>query len=168
LRPSKPRIPIRDITVLAMMSTILIISKEVRNFLPGIEPVSLLIIVYTLVFGYRTLYIIYTFVLVEGFIFGMGTWWFFYLYVWTILFLIARIFRKVRDPFFWAMISGFFGLSFGVFYSFTIIAISGLNAGIVSWINGIYFDIIHGVFNFILALLLFKPLYYIVSKLNNQ
>ncbi len=163
---TKPRLPIRDITVLALMSTILIITKEARNFLPNIEPVSFLLIVYTLVFGYRTLYIIYTFVIVEGFLYGFSLWWFSYLYIWTILFFLVRIFRNVRNPLYWAVISGFYGLSFGFLYSISIVAISGVNAGIVSWINGIYFDIVHGLGNFFIALLLFKPVYYVINKLN--
>jgi len=75
---------IKDIAIIAMLSAILITVQVTLGFLPNVELVSVLIILYTLVFGRKSLAIIYVFVTVEGFIYGFGLWWFNYLYVWTI------------------------------------------------------------------------------------
>ena len=58
----------RDIAIIGIMSAILITVQVAFAFLPNIELVSLIIIISTLVFKWKTLYIIYIFVLVEGLI----------------------------------------------------------------------------------------------------
>jgi energy-coupling factor transport system substrate-specific component len=79
------------------------------------------------------------------------------LYVWTVLFLIVLLLRKARSPFLWAAVSGSFGLGFGALCSIPYF-ITG----------GIPFDIIHGIGNFAVALVLFHPLYFILSKVNKR
>lgn len=158
----------KDIVILGLMSAILIVLQVALSFLPNIEMVSLLIILYTLILGPKTIYSIYVFVIAEGLIYGFGIWWFNYLYVWLILYFIAILFRKVTSPFYWAVISGFFGLSFGALCSIPYFITGGIPSGFAYWVNGIPFDLIHGPANFIIALILFKPLYHILSKANKQ
>lgn len=165
---SKFSLHIKDIAVIGMMSAILIATFLVIGFLPNIELVSLLIILYTLVFGWKAIFIIYTFVLVDGIIYGFGLNWVLYLYVWLILFLIARLFKNLRSPFYWGIISGLFGLFFGAFDSLIYVVIGGVNTGIAHWVAGIGYDVLHCIGNFITALLLFKPLYNILDRLNKQ
>lgn len=158
----------KDIVLIGMMSAILIIVQIALAFLPNIELVSLLIIIYTLIFGRKTIYIIYVFVALEGIFYGFGLWWFSYLYLWLILYFITIMFKKVTSSFYWAIISGFFGLSFGAFYTIVIIITAGPAAGLASWISGIPFDLPHCIGNFVLALVLFKPLYHVLNKANKQ
>jgi energy-coupling factor transport system substrate-specific component len=159
---------IKDIVIIGMMSAIMIALQVVLGFLPNIELVSLLIILYTLVFGRKTIYIIYVFVVVEGFIYGFGLWWFNYLYVWTVLFLITILLRKLRSPLLWAAVSGFFGLGFGALCSIPYFMTSGISTGFAYWVSGIPFDITHGISNFVITLVLFLPLYYILDKVNKR
>ena len=159
---------VKDIALIGMMSAIMLAAQVGLSFLPNIELVSLLIILYTLIFGWRALYIIYVFVAVEGIIYGFGLWWFSYLYIWFVLYMITKIFHKVQSPIYWAIISGAYGLSFGALYSFVVVITSGINGGLASWVQGIPFDIAHGIGNFAVALILFKPLYFILSKLHRQ
>lgn len=162
------RITVKDIALIGMMSAILLAVQIGFSFLPNIELISLLIILYTLIFGWRALYIIYVFVAVEGLVYGFGLWWFSYLYIWTVLYLITKVFHKLRSPLYWAVISGAYGLSFGALYSLVVVITSGIHSGLASWVQGIPFDIAHCIGNFMITLLLFKPLYFVLVKLNRQ
>ena len=159
---------IKDIAIIGMMSAVLVAVQVALGFLPNIELVSLLIILFTLIFGWRAIYIIYVFIIVEGLLYGFGLWWFSWLYIWPVLFIIAQIFHKLRSFYYWAVISGIFGLIFGALYSITIAVMSGLTAGFASWVQGIFFDVIHGIGNFAIALVLFRPLYHVLDKINKQ
>ena len=151
--------------VIAFLAAILVIVQVAFSFLPNIEFVSLLIILYTLVFEKRTVVIIYLFALLEGILYGFGVWWIMYLYVWTILYLLVRIFRKNNSLLLWAVLSGFFGLAFGMLCAVPYAVTGGIGAGIAWWISGIPFDILHGIGNFITVLIFFRPLQYILRKI---
>jgi energy-coupling factor transport system substrate-specific component len=159
---------IKDIALIGIMSAILVTVQVALGFLPNLELVSLLIIMYTLVFGKKTLYIIYVFVALEGIIYGIGLWWINYLYIWTILFVIVMLLRKQHSPYFWAIISGFYGLSFGALCAIPNLFLSGIGSAISYWITGIPFDIIHAVGNFVVVLLLFHPLYQVLDIINKR
>lgn len=158
------KLTIKELVLIALLAALLLVSQVGLAFLPNIEVVSLLVILYTLFFKKKTLYIIYIFALLEGLIYGFGIWWIMYLYVWTILWGIATLFREEKNPVIWAFISGFFGLFFGTLCSVPYFITGGVSMGL-SWIaSGLMMDIIHGVGNFVVALLLFKPLYAAFQK----
>ncbi|HWT75402.1 MAG TPA: hypothetical protein VN258_11900 [Mobilitalea sp.] len=159
---------IKDIVIIGMLSAILVTVQVGLGFLPNVELVSALIILYTLILGRKTLYIIYIFVVLEGVIYGLGLWWFNYLYVWTVLYLIVRLLRKNSLPLFWAVISGAFGLGFGALCSIPYFITGGIPSGAAYWVAGIPFDLIHGVSNFIVTLLVFIPFQYIMKKMMSR
>jgi len=159
---------IKDIVIIGMLSAIMITVQVAFAFLPNIELVSLLIILYTLVLGRKTLFIIYVFVILEGLLYGFGLWWFNYLYIWTVLFLIVWLLRSIRSPFLWAIVSGLYGLSFGALCSIPYFILSGIPTGFAYWIAGIPFDITHAISNFTITLVLFYPLFYILNKINKR
>lgn len=158
----------KDIVMIGMMSAVLVAVQVGLSFIPNFEMISLLIILYTIFYGYKTLFIIYIFVLAEGLIYGFGEWWFYYTYVWSILFLFAYLFRKRRSSFFWAILSGLFGLSFGALCSILKCFLGGIRVGFAFWISGIPFDLPHGFFNFILAFALFHPLYQVLNYIQKR
>ena len=104
---------IMDLVTMGLLAAILLVGQLGMSFLPNIEPVSALIILYTLVYKKRVFPIIYVFVLLEGIIFGFNIWWVSYLYIWSILALVTFAFQKTDSAVFWAVVSGAFGLSFG-------------------------------------------------------
>ena len=158
------KLTIKELVLIALLAALLLVSQVGLAFLPNIEVVSLLIILYTLFFKKKTLYIIYIFALLEGLIYGFGIWWIMYLYVWTILWGITTLLEKEKSSIIWAFISGFFGLFFGTLCSVPYFITGGVSMGL-SWIaSGLMMDIIHGVGNFVVALLLFKPLYAAFQK----
>ncbi len=153
-----------DIVIIGMMSALLLAVQVTLSFLPNIELVSLLIILYTLIYGRKTLYIIYVFIALEGIIYGIGLWWFNYLYVWTVLYIITLLLKKVHSSMLWSIISGLYGLSFGALCSIPYFITGGFTSGLAYWVAGIPFDITHGVANFTVAMVLFHPLYYVLDK----
>jgi len=156
----------KAIVLIGMMGALLFTVQVALYFLPNVELVTLLIILFTLIFKKKTLFIIYVFVLLEGLLYGFGLWWFGYLYVWTILYFITVLLKKVASPLSWAITSAGFGLSFGALFSIPYFITGGIALGGSYWISGIPFDIIHGISNFVLMLVLYKPLFIILNKLN--
>jgi len=163
----KTKIKIKDIVTIGMMSAIMIAFQVALALLPlpNVELVSLLTIVFTLVFGYKALYIIYIFVLLEGFIWGFHVWWINYLYVWMVLFIVTMLLRQNRSSIFWAVVSGAYGLSFGALCAIPYFLTGGIPTGMAYWVSGIPFDIIHGISNFIIAFVLFHPIHNLILRL---
>lgn len=157
--------PIKTQLVLALFAAVMTASQVAMASLPNIEIVSFLVILLGLFYGFKALEAIYIFVLLEGLIYGFGMWWFSYLYVWLILFAATQIFRKVDSALFWAAISGAFGLLFGTFCSLPTFITGGFAAGIAWIASGLVFDVIHAVGNFVIMLLLYRPMFNTVEKL---
>ena len=155
----------REIVILGLMTAILLVAQVGMSFLPNIELVSLLIIVYTLVFRKKVLFIIYTFVLLEGLIYGFGTWWISYLYVWTVLAGVTWLLRDMESPLGWAIVNAAFGLLFGALTAIVNLFISGIGGMVSYWIAGIPFDLLHCAGNFATALVLYKPLMLLLRRL---
>lgn len=148
-----------DLVIFAMLAAVMFSLKVALAGIPNIEPVSLLIIVYTAVYRARALIPIYIYVFLEGLYFGFSVYWFGYLYVWAILWLVimlipkrlflARGRRAIAAGALIAAVSGLFGLSFGTLMAPPQVLMFGLDMGrIWIWIlNGIYFDLLHAAGN---------------------
>ena len=155
----------REIAVLGLLSALMYGAKIVMVPLPNIEPVSLLIIVYTSVLGRKAFVPLYIYVMLEIVTFGFGYWSACYLYVWAVLALGAYLLRKMESPLGWAVLSGVFGLCFGALCSLAYWIAGGWAFALSWWISGIPFDLLHGAGNFVMALVLFKPCRMILSRL---
>ncbi len=120
---------------------------------------------FTLVFSWKVIAVIPVFILIEGAFYGIHLWWIMYLYAWPLLAGTAWIFRKNSSAFFWATISGIFGLCFGALCSIPYFVIgagsggpaAGIRAALAWWIAGIPWDFIHCGGNFIIMLALYHP-----------
>lgn len=133
--------------------------------LPNIEPVSLLVMLFAVVFGWKSLYPVYVFVVMEILFYGFSTWNVYYLYVWTILAAAAIFLRRMESPAAWAILSGAFGLCFGALCAIVDVFIGGLEYAAAKWVSGIPFDVLHCGGNFAIALILWKPLRGSLEKL---
>lgn len=140
-------------------------AKVAMSYLPNVEPVSLFVMVFAVVFGIKCLYPIYIYVLMEILIYGPGTWNLMYVYIWAILALLAWLQRKQTHPLAWALLSGMFGLVFGALCAPVDFLMGDLAYVISKWTSGILFDIYHCIGNFVIALLLFNPLRRLLEKL---
>lgn len=156
--------PVRKITRIALLSAILYVSKTALEFLPNVELVSLLVLVYTLVFGGETLLVITVFNFFEFIQWGFGIWWISYLYVWPLLCLVTLVLRKrVKEEFLaWGVVCGLFGMTFGGLFALTYLPVDPSYA-LAYWISGLPWDVWHGAWNFALAAVLGKPLYRVLK-----
>ena len=105
----------KELVTIAILAALLYIVQVAFSFLPNIELVSLLILIYTLVFDKMTLKIIAVFIILEGVQWGFGLWWWSYIYVWPILYFVVRWLKKfirIDDSISWAVVLGFYGLFF--------------------------------------------------------
>ena len=104
------------------------------------------------------------FILLEGVVYGCGMWWFMSLSAWPALALVTRLMKDMDSPVGWATVSGIFGLLFGAMCSIPYGVLgavdglaSGLRAAFAWWIAGIPFDLVHCVGNFVVMLVLYRP-----------
>ena len=148
-----------------MLGALTFALKVAMAALPNIEPVSLTLLIYAVVFGWKALYPAGIYVVMEILYFGLGTWNICYLYVWTILVVAGICMKKMQSSLGWALLSGTFGLAFGALCGIVDIFIGGFGYALAKWVSGIPFDISHCVGNFLLALILFAPLRKLVEKL---
>ena len=148
-----------------MLGALTFAAKVAMAALPNIEPVTLFVMVFTVVFGWKALYPIYTYVIMELLFYGIHLWSVNYLYVWAILMLAAYLLRKMQHPLAWAMLGGSFGLLFGLLCAPVYIFSGGIGFALSWWASGVLFDITHCVGNFVIVLLLFVPLRKLVSRL---
>lgn len=155
---SKTIITIKDIALISLALSIMEVAKYVLGFIPGIEVISLLFIVYTLFFQKKMIYVLPAFCLLEGILYGFGIWWFMYIYIWAILAFAVYLFKDKKSILFWSTLSGAYGLLFGLLCCPVYFIAGGFNVAISWWIAGIPTDIVHGTSNFIICMLLFKPL----------
>ncbi len=155
----------KDIALIGMMTATIEAAKCALSFLPNVELVSFLMILYTLSFGKLIFLVIPVFVLLEGCIYGFGLWWIMYLYAWPVLVLLTLLFQKQQSPFFWSVLSGAFGLLFGALCAIPYLFILGPHGTFEWWVAGIPFDIIHCISNFCICLILFTPMRRLLSRL---
>lgn len=148
----------KEITVMALLGAVLYVGQVALAFLPNIEVVSVLVLVYTLTFERKALLPIYVFVLLEGVTYGFGIWWFMYLYVWAVLYLVVRLLHKNDSVLVWAVVNGAYGLSFGALCAVPYLAAGGIGTAVAWWTSGIPWDIAHCAGNFATALVLYRPL----------
>lgn len=157
---------VQKMTRIALLSAILYVSKLALDFLPNIELVSLFIILYALVFGTETLIIVTVFNLLQIIQWGIGTWTISYLYVWPLLCLVTLLLKKLMKEEFvlWSIVSGLFGLLFGSLFAILYLFVDPAYA-LAYWISGLPWDVWHAVWNFVLMLVLGKPLYMVLIKM---
>ena len=161
----RPRLSAFDIALVGLGSAMLFGLQVALRLLPNIEVVSLLVVLFTIHFRRRALFMIYIFVLLEGLLYGFGIWWFSYLYIWTVLYFVARAFRQHTSPVLWAVLLGIYGLLFGTLTSLPTFLTMGGAAGVSYIVSGFYFDLLHCAGNFLSGLVLFHPLNRALSHL---
>lgn len=150
---------IRRMVRIAAMTAILEAAKFALNAVPNVELITLLLIVFTKQFGWKdSLIVSLLFAAIESMWWGISIWTVTYFYVWPILVFFTAMIREEESVWPYCLLAGGFGLLFGMLCSLVTLVTSGWNAAVAWWIAGIPFDLIHGASNFVICLLLYKPL----------
>lgn len=160
------KMTVREVALFGILGSLTFAAKYVMSGLPNIEPVSLMVMLFTVTFGKKAVYPIGVYVAMEFLFYGFGIWNIMYLYIWFILAAFAWMMRKMEQPVVWAMLSGSFGLMFGLFCAPVDLVMGGAEFAVSKWISGIPFDLLHCAGNFAMALLLFAPLGKLMKRLN--
>lgn len=155
---TKHKLTTREIAVMGLMVAVLEASVHAMAAIPNVEPVTLLLMLFTLFLGKRVIYVLAAYLLLEGCFYGFGLWWIMYLYIWPLLTFLTYLLRRQRSVWIFASLSGLFGLFFGALCSIPYLFIGGISGAFAWWVAGIPFDLIHCVSNFLLCLVLFLPL----------
>jgi energy-coupling factor transport system substrate-specific component len=176
LRPlNRIRIPVRDITVFAVLGTVMFLSRYMTQLLPpNVHILGLFISAVTLTYRIRALIPIYVYVLVDGLFAGFSPWWIPYLYIWLplwLMFMLAgklKLRKEILAPLY-MVLCGLHGLSFGVLYAPAQALMFGLSVdAMITWIiAGLWFDFIHAIGNFAAGTLII-PLAALLSKLDKS
>lgn len=169
MKSSKPLITVREIALFGVLGSLTFAAKLVMSGLPNIEPVSLMVMLFAVTFGKKSIYPIYVYVAMEILVYGINLWNVYYLYIWLVLAVAAYFMRNNRQPLNWAILSAVFGLAFGALCGITdIFVLGGIAPAVGKWTSGIMFDVVHCVSNFLIALLLFKPMRELMEKLYSR
>lgn len=161
------RLNIHKICLFSILGALLFAAKTVMAFLPNIEPVSLMVLCLAACFGWSGLIPVYIYVACEFLFWGIGPWSICYLYIWAILFLAGMAAKKLHldSPVIMACFASVFGLLFGALCALPMCLAGGWSAAFAWWQAGIPFDLLHGMGNFFIVLLLYAPLYKLISML---
>lgn len=159
------KLTIRQVALFGMLGALTFGAKVAMAALPNIEPVTLFFLLFGAVFGRRSFYTVFLYVILEILCFGIQLWNINYLYIWLVPVLLGIAFRKETHPLFWAVVSGAFGLFFGLLCAPVYLFIGGPGYAIGWWVAGFPFDLLHCGGNFAIALVLFVPLRKLLTRL---
>ena len=151
------RLTTRETVLAGLMGALLMALKEALAVLPG-EPVTPLILLYTLELPAVAPWAIAAFVLLEFVLYGFGLWSWMYLYIWYLLYALARRGRGMDSAPGWAVAAGLYGLAFGALCAPVYLFTSGPGGALAWWIAGLPTDIVHCLGNFVITLLAYRPL----------
>ena len=167
------KLRVREIALYAMLGALMYATKLVTDLLPNINVLGALAIAYTLVYRKKALYPIYIFVLLTGVFAGFATWWIPYLYLWAILWAAAMLLPRdaaaKENRLIYMVACAAFGLVFGTLYAPGQALLFGLDfRGAIAWIiAGLPWDLVHGVSNFFMGLLI-VPVAKLLQKLERS
>ena len=154
------KITVREMTVFGMLGALMYASKMLMEVAPNIHLIGVFTIAFTVVYGKKALYPIYTFILITGIINGFASWWIPYLYLWAVLWGVTMLLpkkmpKKVR-PIVYMLVNASHGFLYGTLYAPAQAILFGLSfKGMRAWImSGLPFDFIHGVSNFFCGILI--------------
>lgn len=159
-RSKSKTLTIREIVIFAMLGALMFASDIAMEALPNVHIVGIFIVSATVVYRWKALYPLYVYVFLNGLYAGFSMWWVPYLYVWTVLWGVAMLLPKKMpkwlSPVVYMVTAGLHGLLFGVIYSPAQALLMGFSfEQTIAWIGaGFYFDLIHGISNFCLGILI--------------
>ncbi|WP_066869179.1 hypothetical protein [Clostridium mediterraneense] len=164
------KITLRELIVFAYLAVIMMVGKKVLAFLPNIEIVTTLTIIFSLIYRYKSLYISIIFVLILGFIDGFAIWWLIYLITWPTIVIISVLLRKIllKNHIGLSIYCGLCGFFFSIFFILQNLVLYGPYTTFTYFLSGIPYDTIHMIGNFFIMLFLGKPIYALIIRLNKQ
>lgn len=167
------KLKIREIVVFGMLGALMYASKMLMEIAPNVHLLGVFTIAFTVVYGKKALYPIYTYVILNGIFCGFATWWIPYLYLWMVLWAVTMFLPKKLpkkfQAFVYMVVNACHGFLFGVLYAPAQALLYGLSFdGMLAWIAaGLPWDMIHGVSNFFCGILI-VPIIQVLRRMENS
>lgn len=172
----------KDIATFGVFAALMYICQMALSFIPNVHLTGVFIITLSVIYRWKAMYPTIVYTLIVGIFNGFAIWWLPYLYIWPLLVAWTTLFMnhmykmqcttgnqiKITHLTIGHMaINGIHGLLYGTMYALLYCPITGMNfQEALVWIfTGFPFDLIHGVSNFFMAMLVPK-LVYITIKCN--
>jgi len=159
---------VRKLVLLALLAAGALALQVSLSFLPNVELVTLWFLIIGLSLSFKeSIIVVFVFTLLEALVWGFGDWVLGYLWIWTVWIFMVRISKPIlKDKtHLWALLGAFYGFVFGFLFAAQHALLYGFNMGVVYWIRGISFDIIHAFSNYSLILILFAPILKVFNNL---
>lgn len=165
------------IAKVAVMAALFVALKFALSFIPNVEIVTLLIMVFSSAFGMiYTLPATLVFSSIEVLIYGVHSWVILYFVYWPLLAIISSILLKRKNVIIAIIVALIMSILFGVLSacSDTILCIGSLSSMqlrdyfIAYYLRGLYFDLIHVVSNVIIVGILYLPLIEVCKKIDKK
>ena len=172
-RKEKFKLTLFEMTLFAMFSAMMFISKIVMEFLPNFHLLGMFVMLLTIVYRHKALVPIYIYVLLNGVYAGFNMWWVPYTYVWAVLWgvtmLLPENMSKKAKMIVYPAVCALHGLCFGLLYApAQALMFSFSFEQTVAWVvSGLPFDLLHCVGNLLSGLLIY-PLSLVLLKLNRK
>ncbi len=150
----------KQVVQVAMYSAALVALQVALASLPNVEVVSFLFVIYGITLSLKmNLAISFVFVTIQMLVWGAGDWVIGYYWIWPTWTLIIALFKSIlkENTYGWALLSGFWGILFGLLFALNHGLFYGFNYSFIYWIKGLSFDLIHTISNYIIMLILYKP-----------
>lgn len=154
------KVSIKEIAVFGMLGSLMYISKILMEFLPNMHLLGVFTVAFTVIYRKKALYPIYIFVFLTGIFSGFAIWWIPYLYIWTVLWAVVMLLPKNMPkkitPIVYIIVCSLHGFFYGIIYAPSQALLFGLDfEGMIAWIiSGFPFDLIHGLSNLCLGVLI--------------
>ena len=157
---------VRRLVRIAMLGASLYVAQLALAVLPNVEIVSLLIVIFTLLFKRDAIYMCLVYVMFTGFQWGFGLWWFTYLFVWPLFsVVVGRLAGMISDNWqVWSFVLAVFGLMFGFLFALPYIVLISPKYALAYWVAGIPWDIAHCIANFLVSITIGKRLHTILER----
>ena len=159
--------------LIGMMAATIECTKLVLAGIPNVEGVSLLIAVYSFVFGWAGVAAAVVFVCIEPLVWGFGTWFISYMIYWPALAIVFFIFGRLRIKNRFIAVGAVTVMTF-LFGILTSLVDIGLFSGNfdrffyrfgIYYARGIAFYAVHIISNFLVFLILFAPIRRLLMKI---
>ena len=166
----KSRSAVLDTVLFAILGAVLFAGKVAFEALPNIHPVTMLIMVYTVVFREKAFIPVGVFVAISGVFYGFSIWWLPQIYIWlayvALTLMIPKNIKPTVAAVVYPVVCGLFGLIYGTLYAPGQALLFGYSfSQMMKWIaSGLPFDALHAAGNVGFGLLVL-PLSALMKKL---
>lgn len=161
----------RELVIIAILSAVAAFSRIPFAGLPSIQPTSTIIILSAMVFGPSMGFMIGAVAaLASNVILGQGPWTPWQMFAWgTMGFVAGHLAVIIKGRISMAMIGFAQGIAFGwtmnLWFLFGFVKPITIETIMAIYGSSLYFDLLHGISNFILIILLYKPWMLILKRI---